>query len=208
MITEEIRAVLVAAGLTPDKSDVGQLQAAVATQIAAAVTGVVVVNRDVTMNEVTNTTTETTVYTFTVPGATLGTTKALRLTLIGDHYNNDGADRTLTIRVKYGATTILSGVFTVTSVGGTNRLAILGEVMLVAANSATAQVASGDFLASNQGAAGGTMSVSGETIMTGINNAVAEDSANALALTVTVQHGVASGNVNFRLHSAVLELMN
>jgi hypothetical protein len=206
MITEELRNVIVAAGLTPDKATLTQLQAAIAAQIAAAVTGVLVINRDVTQLEVVNTTTETVAYTFTVPGGTLGSTKALRLSLIGDHLNNDGATRTLTIRVKFGGTTILTAAFDVTA--DAPRLAFIGEVVLSAANNVSAQVAKGEFIFGDQGTTGGTMDDSGYTQSYGINNAVAENSAINRDLQITIQHQVASANVSFRLHTAQLELFS
>jgi hypothetical protein len=205
MITEEIRAVIADAGLTPDKAQTNQLLAAITGKIGAAIIGVNVLNRDVTQAEVTNTTTETTVYTFSVPGGTLGTNKALRLKLLGDHFNDDGASRDLTIRVKFGGTTILSGTLTVTATSG--RLPFIGEVQLVAANSALAQIASGDFIMGNQGSASGTMAATGFTFLNGMHNAVAEDSGVNRTLSVTIQHAAASGNISFRLHTATLELL-
>jgi len=55
---------------------------------------------------ITNTTTETTVYSYTVPANKLSTNKMLRLTLVGDYLNNSGANRSLRLRIYLGDTLI------------------------------------------------------------------------------------------------------
>ncbi|GEM_PF-5156170 len=75
----------------------------------AAGGGVTVLDQTATDVTVGNTTTETTVYTFSVPGGTLGTKGKLRLTLhlrAKQHGVNDGT--TFTLRFKYGSTTVMS----------------------------------------------------------------------------------------------------
>ena len=54
-----------------------------------------------------NTTTETTLYTYSVSGGTLSTSNTLRLTLRGKFTNQDSGS-TMTLRIKYGATTLAS----------------------------------------------------------------------------------------------------
>jgi hypothetical protein len=53
-----------------------------------------------------NSAAEQTIYSFSVPGGTLGTLGMLRLTIDNVFLNNTGAQRTFTLRVKYGATTL------------------------------------------------------------------------------------------------------
>jgi hypothetical protein len=56
--------------------------------------------------EVINTATETSLYSYTVPGGTLGAHGGVRMTLMGDFLYNSGISDTLTIRIKFGATTL------------------------------------------------------------------------------------------------------
>ncbi|MFA5053287.1 MAG: hypothetical protein WC565_04475 [Parcubacteria group bacterium] len=89
-------------------------------------------NRDVVTATVSGTTSETTVYTYTVPGGTLGTNKMIRLTaLMAAGANASG----ITIRVKFGATTIASYVAN-TQAGYTHGRI---DTVISALNSASAQ---------------------------------------------------------------------
>jgi len=56
---------------------------------------------------VSNTITETTIYSYTVSANELGTNKIVNGIIQGTYLNNSGANRTVRVRVKYGATTIL-----------------------------------------------------------------------------------------------------
>jgi len=56
---------------------------------------------------VSNVTTETNLYSFSVPGGTLSTNNTLRLTLRGTFLSNESGNN-MTLRIKYGATTLSS----------------------------------------------------------------------------------------------------
>jgi len=60
--------------------------------------------------EVINTAVETTVWTQTIPAGTLGTNNMLRVVIFGIFTNTSGVDRTVTVRVRYGATAT-AGIF-------------------------------------------------------------------------------------------------
>jgi len=62
---------------------------------------------------VSGTTSETTVYTYTVPGGTLSTNKMIRLTAMGKMQGS--VSQTVTVRIKYGTTTIGSYDISATS---------------------------------------------------------------------------------------------
>lgn len=66
-----------------------------------------VINRTVSAVTVVNTTSDTNLYNFTVPGGTLGTTGTFELSASGTYLNNSGAASNLTMRLKFGATTVL-----------------------------------------------------------------------------------------------------
>ena len=69
--------------------------------------GITLLNKVATDTTIGNTTTETALYTYSVPGGTLGAGNTLRLTLRGKFTNQDSG-RTMTLRIKYGATTLAS----------------------------------------------------------------------------------------------------
>jgi hypothetical protein len=171
-------------------------------------TGVVILDRDVTQAEVVSTVTETTVYTYSVPGGTLGTTKMLRLTLQGDVLNNTGVNRTNTVRVKYGGTTL--AVFDAVALStSASRRALYLSTVLAAQNATNAQTS---FAWLVQGADVGVTGADGQdTSGTGptyaMHNAVAEDSTTALAFVVTFELSAADANLSGRCNTAHLEVL-
>lgn len=173
------------------------------TNIGAGV--VDVLNRDVSIVDLVSSTTESTLYTFSVPGGTLSTDRALRLTLIGDYLKNDV--NSLTIRIKYGATTVLSSVLSdgeITS--DASRRAIMVDFVLSAANATNAQVGS---IRVSVGAANTIAGSAAAVALTevGASTAVAEDSTGALNLVVTGQHSASTANASFRVHVVQLEYL-
>jgi hypothetical protein len=64
-------------------------------------------NTDPNPVAVSNTVTETTIYSFSITANTLGTDKILQGVIQGTYLNNSAATRTVRVRIKYGATTIL-----------------------------------------------------------------------------------------------------
>ncbi len=163
--------------------------------------GVTVQDRDVVEAEVVNTTTETAVYSYSVPGGTLGSNGHLRLTLIGDFLNNSGGTQTFTVRVKYGATTLFA-IWNEAVGNNASRKPVRLEVDLIAANATNAQRATGRFnmLQAASGSDGATPSdrFSGHT-------SLAVDSTTAQTLQVTVQHAAANANLSFKCMTAILE---
>jgi hypothetical protein len=81
---------------------------------------------------VSGTTSETTVYSYTVPGGTLSTNKMIRLTAL---CAAGGQTSSITIRVKYGTTTIASYVASTQSTYRHGRI----DTVISALNSASAQ---------------------------------------------------------------------
>jgi hypothetical protein len=166
---------------------------------------VLILDRDVTLTDVVNTTTETTVYSFSVPGGTLVSTKALRLTLICDYLNNSGGNANLSIAVKYGATVIagFSNIGPVTT--SSLRRGLVLTTFFSAFNASNAQVAYTRGVMQDIGVAG---IGGGEAfVRSGVNTGVAEDSSTAKTLLVTFQHDVANANISARALIAQLELL-
>lgn len=166
-----------------------------------------VLDRDVTVAEVVSTVTDTTLYTYTVPAGTLSTNKRLRLFIIGDYLNNDGAARDFSTTITYGSTIIFnSGTLSIAN--GAPRRAVRMTCDLAALNSASAQVASTHLLISGGDTVAGTNG-STDVLVNNLANhiTVAEASAGALGLIVKAQHGTSSANISFRIHTVHLELV-
>lgn len=165
-----------------------------------------ILNRDVTQNEVVDTTTETTVYSFSVPADSLSTNRMLRMTLLGDYLNNSGTIRTVTFRVKYGATTML----TFDGAGGTlaasaSRRSVRLMVELSAKNSNSAQIAHGNLHVGATVGDGADGAKSYDHVA--VHNGVAEDSTGALTFAVTVEHSFAHASASIKVEAVQLELI-
>lgn len=195
--------------LAADGSNV--LDAITKQQLDAFATQVDVLNAATTTVDVVNTVTETDLYNFSVPGGTLGTTNALRLTLIGDLLKNDGGGAaTWTIRFYFGATQYLI-VTRAPSTNSANRQ-MFSLLIDIGANGATnAQVAWG-IVRSTAGQAPNTSIIitnadPGSLDAYSYNAAIAEDSTIARAFRVSAQWGTANANLSIRLRSAHLEVL-
>jgi hypothetical protein len=171
----------------------------------------VVLARLTTPVDVVNTLTETTLFTYTVPANTLGTTRRLRLELGGDYLNNSGGTLTTseTLRIKFGGTTIWQDDgklhanssnrkpwfmrVNITNLGAANSQSLGGWITLGGSPSTTGIGEYGDDEIDAQTAIGNT----GLTI----------DTTAAADLVVTVQHGQQHANISYRANSGVLELV-
>jgi hypothetical protein len=168
-----------------------------------------------------NSVAENTLYTFSVPGGTLGTTRVLHFSMIGQTANNSGGGCTFTVRVKYGATTIYTGAFTSINTGNfTNPLAL--DVELMAAGATGSQVsravlnidgiAEGDANTGNAitkdfvaGAAGSQL-LAGGAVSYAVRNTISEDSTAAKTFTVTFQSSVANAAIAYSQLRSYLEV--
>lgn len=177
---------------------------AITAQVAA------LLDRDVSVAEVTNTAAETSVYSFSVPGGTLSTNKMLRLTLLADYLNNSGAGHGIIIRVKYGATTVLTFDHYNANVLATNasRRSVRIQVELSAAGATNTQKCYGiQFFSDPSGTAGNDIVINNNQIPAAWHDAVAEDSTLAKTLEITAQHDGALSTLSFKAHVVQLELV-
>ena len=147
---------------------------------------------------VSNTAVETTIYTYSVPGGTLGTTKTIRVYLWGTYQNTSGASRNLTVKVKYGTATLCSKVS-----GNITQNAATGYwsfICYLAPNAdtghqigyMTCSIESGANLSVNWDDRGNST----------IDSTVAQD------LVVTVKHNVANASLVLVKKGATAELLN
>lgn len=153
--------------------------------------------RDLSTVTVTNTTTETSIFSFSVPGGLLGTNRMLRVNILGTYRNSSAGAANLTIRLKYGATTVATN-FQTSQNSPTVTTGYEFNLYLVGDDSTTAQ--KGSF-----GWHMGDSIVNGSYACTGYGVA-AEDSTGALTLDVTWQHSVANANLTFVKEAAFARL--
>ncbi len=153
-------------------------------------------DRDTTIADVVNTTVATSVYSFSVPASTLGTSRMLRLSLIGDYLNNSGAGSTLAVNATYGGVTIFT--FTTASIASdANRRALMLDVLVATENVATSEAGFGRFVVGGTNTASGTGAAAFATAY-GTTTGTAVDSGAAQTLGVTFQHSVANANISAR----------
>ena len=169
-----------------------------------------VLNRLVTEQDVVNTVTETDILNYSVAGGTLGTDKAIRVTIHADHLNNSGGTSGMTFKVKYGATTMYqdtTGSFSANA----SRRSVNIQFTLFAKNSATSQGVAGSM---NFGIVGGATTGVGDLGTTDLQTTqfvganAAENSAVAKTLSLTVTHANAASTISFRRLYAVVEVLD
>jgi hypothetical protein len=152
---------------------------------AALTNGIVYpLNRQFAAADVTNTTVETTVFTFTVPGGTLSTTRRIVLWYQGTVKQDASANENVRYRVKFGATTVFDSQNVTLTQNATHRPVWI-ECHVQAYNSAGAQKVSTRFGIGGTNVAGLGNNPANDLIA--IHDSAAEASGAAKALAVTVQ---------------------
>lgn len=166
-----------------------------------------VLNRAMTQVDVSNSNTETTVYSYAVAGGTIGTTGALRLSLWGFYVNNTVGTPDLTVRAKFGGTTIAGDTaFAALGASGNSRRFFM-EVLIANGNSAAVQrINAVQRLGATEADAGGTMATPAFHRVGGYNG-LTKDTASSQTLLVSAQHNTVDANIIFRMDAAVLELL-
>ncbi len=167
-----------------------------------------VVNRVQAQTDVVSSTTETSIYTFTVPGGTLGSTRALRLTLGGDFLNNTGTSKIPVLRVKYGGTTLFDDSLVLVSTAADRRGWNLVAVLTAYASASVQEVTGYLNMSAAVAPSSGFGHPSSSTSVHGaFGGASAEDSTGNLDLVVTIQLETNSASYSWRLRQAMLELL-
>ena len=153
---------------------------------------------------------ETTLYSFDIGANLLGTNGCVECRLDCDYLNNSGSNKTITLKVKYGATTMYADT-TSNIASDVDRAAFSIWVRLSAANSTAAQNV---FMQTNGGtrvapttgisqfgfAAGGT----GASIPSAMSGTATEDSTLVKTFALTITHSAADANTSFRRNYALL----
>lgn len=142
---------------------------------------------DLTGVTVVNSAAETAIYSFSIPGGTLSSGRILRCVVAGTILNNSGGGLVLTLRLKYGSTTIYAdspALFTSSAVRMPFRLEFD-----IADTGASQQTLNGFFAIGNTSAVStgyGDLASSAKTFNP-IHGTSAENEASALTLQATAQ---------------------
>lgn len=159
-----------------------------------------------------NSVTETTMWTYTVAGNTLGTNKALRVHLSMDGLNNTAATRFFTMRIKYAGVVLYADATPAFTIDA-NRRPVIMDFILFAKNSTSVQGLGGLITVGNAGGATVGIGDFGNTEnltyapFAGIDGST--DSTASQPLIVTAQNSAAAGSTSLSLRRvyAITELL-
>lgn len=166
-----------------------------------------ILDADNTTVTVVSTTTETTLYSFSVPGGSVSGDRSVRCVVTGTYLNNDGAARNLTISVKYGATTLWGDLVSITNSASTYGFSV-SFILSPKAEATSAQHANG--YVGVFGPAGASVAGYGDiatATMRGFGGDATEDASTALVLAVTLTHETSSASLTAsKFHGHVEQL--
>lgn len=186
----------------------GQILRAVGTAPTWSDAPLSVLNHTGTILNIASTAAETTLYTFSIPANTLGANGSLVLELGGDYQNTSGSNRDLTLRVKFGGTTLFSDIRS----GLTSTAALAAwklTLTLQNLNATNAQHLNGRWSLSGRAAATTGLgdidaadTFAGTIASEGTDPTI--DTTSAQTLEVSVQHSASSAAVAIRRKTATL----
>lgn len=147
-----------------------------------------VANKKVHLNatavSVSNTTSETSLVSFTLPGGSLSTNNALRVRCQITELQNSAVNPTLTLRFKYGATTMITTSSIAVGGGGTILVGFL-EFLLFANASASSQVSSYTLMVGEKTITFGSTLRNG--FLNEVNGTASETSSSDQTVAITAQ---------------------
>lgn len=136
-----------------------------------------------TINNIITTAGPNNIFSFTIPGGTLGIDKVLRLKMSGRWQNSSGSSRKVTIALSYGGTTLWSD--TSASLANNSDVGWQIEALLIANNSITSQKLVGNIMI------GGTGST-----QVGLSGDLASDEIFSNAVLIGINSAINSANNN------------
>lgn len=169
-----------------------------------------VVDRITSQTAYNTTSSETTVYTYSIPAGLLSTNRSVRLTLNATYLNNSGAGRTLSMAIKLGSTTLWAESTAAAGLAANAaRRPVKLEFILANQSSASAQAMTCFLSIGNVGTATSGIGdmATGNFSDTICGGAASEDTSSAKTLVVTITHSTSNANLEFRVESAWLELL-
>jgi hypothetical protein len=175
----------------------------------AGANGSSILNEDYSTVTVSNTSAETAVYTYTVPGGTLGTGGGLHIRLFGTYLNNHNTGDSVVVSVKFGATTLWSSSASLTT-RSANPASLYFDVFLGNTGATNSQKLGGSVSfgrSPTSAPAAGTGSFSTTNIDALPYGTSAEDSTAAKTLTITVKFNTAQTTLALSKQAAIVELL-
>ena len=169
-----------------------------------------VLNQTGTLAEIVSSSTQTTIYTFTVPANTMGANGCLQLLMRGDYLNNTGSNQTLGLACLFGGTTWYGDTKTAIATSGSRR-AIFLELLIGNKNATGSQAAHGMFhQTSSTGAAVAGVGTLDQTatapsyFMFNDQVGLSIDTTAAKDFVVQFKHSASSAQLSIRMQYAVL----
>ena len=169
-----------------------------------------VLDRETTQQVVNTSSIEETVFTHTIPANTLSTNRAIRFTMHFDWLLNSGTP-TFTLRIKFGATTLYSGVSGTHTASSTRRPGFL-VLMLNNQNATNVQAFGGTLIMNNTGSTTTGLGDISDDEMDGghlgsISGTSTIDTTVDSNFVITIQMDVSNVANEFRKNGAILELL-
>jgi hypothetical protein len=162
-----------------------------------------------TAASVANSAVENTVHTYTLPGNTLGTTRALRITVRGTITNTSGSAANWRLMTRVDGTTVVGS----TNISIPNNVTeeVFYTVLIVPNNSTSAQKAYGYLtLFHSAGSVGWVTTTAGAQTLGDFaeaNGTSAKDLTSDKDITLVMQFGTASANLTWAKHYVLIELL-
>jgi len=167
-----------------------------------------VIDRDAASLEIVSSTSETSIYSFSVPANTLRTDRSLRVRIVGSLLNNTGSGQQFTVRIKLGSTTLYADASPAVPTSAT-RYGFDFNIILTNQESEAIQTLGGFLYMGNQGATTGIgdMGTDETPAHTAIGGSATEDTTTNLTFDVTIQLGASSANLSWKKESAIMEVL-
>jgi len=164
-------------------------------------------DRDLDQVEIVSSTTETTLYSHSIPADTTGLTGGVRVSVGGDYLNNSLSNKVLTLRVKLGSTTVFSRAFQIPTDAERRKWTL--DVWFLN-STASAQKWSAVWIISpalSDALAIPTIDGTGGNSGAGLASST-EDTTAALTLDFTAEHGTNAATISIRKEIAMMELLS
>ena len=162
-------------------------------------------NRDVVVATVESTTDETTVYSYTIPGGTLGATQMLRGTVFLSV--RSAASRTITLALTLGSTDVATHAIALGDTGGEVPCRFQFEISARNATNSQCVRAVSETVNSASNLTGTGTTVAAAQHLISVYAACAEDMTTDKALTLTVDLSAAEATLLTRVYAVQLELI-
>ena len=157
-----------------------------------------------TVVDVLNTTTPTTVCTFSVPGNTMGANGILHMQVLGDLVVNTSGTKTITWTTTFGTQNINSA--SVITNGNSANLNTFDINAWVANENATNVQYGREYVFQNAGQAAGTMGALTTGFMQSSYNTGSDDTTTAKTFSMSVTLGTSTATIDYHMRSCLIEL--